>query len=203
MQTRCIYCDEKYYKTSSLVDMYLSDDPLCTKCRKSLHLKRATIKIDDTMVKSFYEYDEVFRDILLQYKECYDEALKDVFLYPFINEIRFKYLGYVIVCIPSSKTKRKRRGFDHMMKMVECLKMPVIDALELKEDMSQADKSYAKRQMMIENIVLKKGVELPFKILVIDDVLTTGASIKGALKALGKDKKIKVLTVSYVKKRKH
>ena len=109
---KCIYCDEDYFGGSDLFHSYMTRDPLCKRCREKLILDPVIIKVKEMEVRSYYLYEENLRDLLIQYKECYDEALKDVFFYPFKYDILFRYYDRVIITVPSSKTKLKERGFD-------------------------------------------------------------------------------------------
>ena len=60
---------------------FLKEDELCPSCRKKMQVKRKLIGLGDFKVESFFEYDSIFKSLLLQFKECHDEALKSVFLY--------------------------------------------------------------------------------------------------------------------------
>lgn len=202
MRTRCIYCDEKYDYNNSLIDMYLSDDMLCTKCRSELIIKRKRTKLDGLKVTSYYPYEGLIKDLLLQYKECFDEALCDVFFFRIKDEIRLLYHGYTLIPCPSSRSKKERRGFDHMVKMCGCLKMPILDCLYMQDDISQVSKDQRKRKRMIDNIKVKEDIVIPDKILLVDDVITTGSTLLGAYKALGKDK-LKAITLCFVNKDAH
>ena len=198
---RCIYCDEIINKMN-LFDLMIKEDILCHKCRKELNYKKRYIKINDIEVETFYEYDSLFKTLLLQYKECYDEALKDVFLYKLNEYIFFKYIGYEIVTIPSSKKKLEERGFDHLKLIFENVGLKINTDLKMKQDLVQEAKSITERKRMIDNYVY---VGKPFKkALIVDDVMTTGSSIIGAyneMKKHTKQLKVLVLASKYAKKR--
>ena len=202
MRTRCIYCDKRFDYRNDLIDMYVSDDDLCTGCRNELVIERDKRCLEGMEVRSFYRYDGLIKDLLLQYKECFDEALKDVFFYAVKDEIRIRYHGYTLIPCPSSARKREKRGFDHLIKMCECLKMPVLDCLYMEKDMSQVNKDSVERRKMIGNIRVREGTILPLKILLVDDVITTGSTLSGAYKAL-KRKQVKAMTLCFVNKDDH
>lgn len=193
---KCIYCDEDYFGGSDLFHSYMTRDPLCKRCRDKLILDPVIIKVEEMEVRSYYLYEENLRDLLIQYKECYDEALKDVFFYPFKYDILFRYYDRVIITVPSSRTKLKERGFDHMRSMVDHIALKKLDALEKIEDISQTHKSESQRKEMLGNIKVKDGVFLPHKILLVDDVLTSGSSLLGAYRVLC-DRDVKVLSLSH------
>lgn len=198
---KCLYCDEDYYKNSSIIHYLFDKDPLCERCRQALIFKPNIIKKEELKVKSFYIYNKMFSSLILQYKECMDEALKDIFIYPVRAYLRMRYYKYTLVYVPSSKKNLERRGFNHLVLMFQSLKLNSADILEKIEDISQNNLSIDKRKRMITNIRLKDGVKVPKHILLVDDVYTSGSSIYGsylALKNYSKD--IKAITIAYVTK---
>ena len=106
---RCLYCD-KEIKKITVSSLFIKNDPLCIECRSALKPKRKQIIIEGHRIETFFEYDSLFRSVLLQYKECHDEALKDVFLHDLKEYICFRYRGYQIVPVPNSRKKREERG---------------------------------------------------------------------------------------------
>ena len=201
MPTKCLYCDEDYNKNSGIFHILFSKDPLCEKCRAKLKLKRHYIKVNNFKLECFYEYDEFFRSLILQYKECYDEALYPVFLYNLKRYLEMKYHGYTVVWVPSSKSKLLERGFDHMELMLKNIKLKKLNALYQSQDIDQKNKSFKERKAIQQSISLKAGLILPDKILLIDDVVTSGNSITAAYNLLKNEvTELKVLSLSCTKK---
>ena len=93
---RCLYCD-KDINRESLYSIFIEKDKLCPVCRSLIKNNHRIFIRDDIKIESFYVYDSLFKDLLLQYKECYDEALKEVFLYGIKEKIKLKYHDYKIV----------------------------------------------------------------------------------------------------------
>ena len=203
MPIKCLYCDEDYHKNSSLAHILFSKDLLCEKCRKQLVLKHRYLKVDEFQVEVFYEYDEFFRSLILQYKECYDEALYPIFFKELKLYLETKYHDYSIVWIPSSKSKLEARGFDHMEKMLSILKIKKCNALYQSLDLDQKNKSFKERLKITESIKIKDEFKVPEKVLLIDDVVTSGASITAGAKILQKyTKKLVIVALSFTKERK-
>lgn len=190
----CLYCENKINRYS-LYHLLIEEDSLCIDCRKKLDVKRRKAKIDNLTIEYFYNYDSLFKSILLQYKECYDEALSIVFLYKIDLYIKLRYWNYEVVYIPSTKKKLEERGFNHLELIFDRLGFKKVQGLEMKEDIRQVGKNAKDRKKMLDNY-LYKGSNLK-NVLIVDDVCTSGSSIIGVLNALkGHYKKAKVLVLS-------
>lgn len=179
--SNCLYCDQKINKYS-LYTLFLEDDYLCLKCRNEMNLSIHHFYIEDLKVTRLYNYDSLFKTLLLQYKECCDEALAPIFLYKIEIIIRLKYLGYKILYVPSSVDKLNKRGFNHLKLIFEHLGFKEIKGLKKKEELCQANKNIIQREKMIDNFYYE-GNKLD-KVLIVDDVCTTGSSLKGVYKAI-------------------
>lgn len=191
---RCLFCD-KEINTYSLYDLFIEQDKICSKCRTNLKYHHQSFKIDDLEVESFYDYDSLFKDLLLQYKECYDEALAEIFLYKIIDYLKIKYFGYQILYVPSSSLKRKERGFDHLKEIFKFLGFEEVEGLKMKNDLCQAGKDLNQRLMMCDNYEYD-GKPLN-KVLIVDDVCTTGSSLRGVYHAIeGKCRKCKAVVLA-------
>ena len=149
---------------------------------------------DGLKIECFYEYNSLFKDLLLQYKECYDEALKDIFLYKIKDYIKIKYRGYKILYVPSSKNKIEERGFDHLKEIFSSLNFKEVSGLKMKEELNQMGKSFLERKAM-ENNYIYEG-EMLDKVLIVDDVYTTGSSLMGVYKTISPyTKEVKALVL--------
>ena len=198
---RCVYCDEEISKIS-LTSLFLQEDKLCSKCRSQLPIKRRIITKNDMKVETFYEYDGMFKSLLLQFKECYDEALKDVFLYKIADYINVRYYDYHLVLVPSSKKKENERGFNHLEMMFERVKLKRVNGLRMKQELVQEEKNYLQRSMMIDNYIYD-GDDIS-RVLIVDDVMTTGSSLYGVYSAFKKKvRKAEVLSLAYKSKYLH
>lgn len=180
---RCLMCG-KTIGENSLRELLAGDDLLCEECRNGWHRTGKRFTVDGVKAYAEYAYDGGFRDCLLQFKECGDEALKDVFLYKTGDSFRRKYRGWTLLLMPSSPQNLERRGFSHLQEIFSCVRMPMLEVFAKTDTAVQKELTYEERQQMKEHIILKEGAVVPKKVLLCDDVLTTGATIRGALKAL-------------------
>ncbi len=190
---RCLLC-HKEIGSDSMRDLLFRDDVLCASCRSDWQKAHRQYVFEGVKAEALWIYEGGFRSCLIQYKERWDEALAPVFLYPCRNEIRRKYHGCVFLLLPSSKRKREERGFSHLVQMIACTSLPWLEPFEMIEEMCQKGENPSGRRKMEKNIRLKEGIQLPHKICLFDDTLTTGATMKGALRCLKEKKHVRILT---------
>ena len=194
---RCLYCD-KEIERYSFRSLFLKEDQLCEKCRSQLQPDRKIIEVSGIKVETFFEYSGLFKSLLLQYKECHDEALKNVFLYDIEDYINIRYFGYQLLPVPSTGTKIEERGFDHLKGIFESVHLPAVNGLKMKKEMCQEGKNLEERRQIIDDYYYE-GEALK-KVLVVDDVVTTGSTLKGVFRTIEPTtKKIKVLSLAYKK----
>lgn len=193
---RCLYCHEIKERTG-LYDMLWSEDPLCENCRNRWKRIDLHTRLEGFPLYAPYLYNEAFSECLIRYKECMDEALAPVFVYGLEKKIRRMYRGYALVLMPSSETKKRERGFCHLAKMAEPLGMPVIDPFVKTAERPQKSLNAQERETVRDFIRLKEGALLPQKIVLFDDTVTSGATLKAALSQMDcTAHKIRIFTVS-------
>ena len=150
----CLLCQRPNFETASLWNYLISCDMLCEKCRNSLKRIYGIRMLDDLTVRVLYDYNEILQQLIIQYKECYDEALAPVFLYDFKDRLKRKYKNTILVPMPSSKKKMEERGFNHVEKMFECLDLPIIPCLYKIEDYDQKKQNkFHLRKLNIEPLI--------------------------------------------------
>ena len=114
---------------------------------------------------------------------------------PYLN-IKFK--RYEIVPAPSSKTSDKERGFNHVEKMFENLHLKMNKCIHKTKQRKQADLTTKEREKIGHYLTIDDVDLTGKKILLVDDVYTTGSTIKSMIKLVKEKgaKKIKVLLMS-------
>ncbi len=189
---RCLWCGKDTERTLS--GIFTDDDVLCSVCRAEWRKNTDDVRIGLYRADVLYRYNDAASSVLRQYKELGDEALKDVFLYRHRNRIRRKYRGYTVLLMPSTEERIRERGFHHLAEMYAQTGLPVLDCFEKKDHGDQKNRNRPERQRIV--IRLKEGTELPYRIVLADDVITTGATMRAALSCIdARMHRIRVLSV--------
>lgn len=138
---------------------------------------------------AIYFYNETIRTLLYQFKGCGDYELKDIFFaYPKID-LRLRFRGFTIIPVPSSASHDEKRGFNQVKAMCQCLKLPMLDCLEKTIDAKQSDLSAKERRTIGKYLAYHGPASLSDKkILLVDDVFTTGSTARGCLKLISMHK---------------
>ncbi len=148
-----------------------------------------------------YAYNSTIRTLLYQFKGCGDYELKDIFFGYAALALHLVYRGYIVVPAPSSKSHNENRGFNQVVAMCECLNLPMGFYLEKRVEAKQSDLS-AKERAKIGKYMAYVGPKSlkGKKILLVDDVYTTGSTAKSCLGLLQerKPKKLALLVMSKV-----
>ncbi|MFA6796563.1 MAG: phosphoribosyltransferase family protein [Bacilli bacterium] len=152
-------------------------------------------------ITSLARYKPPLSKLLIQYKENYDVELKSVFLSYYKSYLKIKFSGYSIVLVPSSLKKIKMREFDHLEMIFKELGLPILKVLSKKDGKEQKKNSASERKKVYQAINIHGGeVVSNKKILLVDDVITTGSTLKACLQLLKKykPKRIEILTIMNV-----
>ncbi len=174
---------------------------ICSKCLSSLKPIFKTFKIDGYKALTLYHYDEQMKSKIYQMKGCGDIELAQIFVKPYALELKMRYFGYTMICLPSYEEDYKIRGFKHVDEMFSCLKLKKCDCLLKTEHHKQSDQSFKKRKEIVTFIQIKGNPDLKNKkVLLVDDICTTGSTLRAAINLI-KTLNPKIIEVLVVAKR--
>lgn len=193
----CKVCFEEIKENS--FHNFLLDLPICYSCLKKMNPIFKSFKIDGIKGLSIFNYNDFIKKLIYQYKGCGDYELKDIFISPFVKDIKILFHNYFVLLAPSSKKRILERGFNHTFEIFKCLNLKNVSPIEKINDDKQSSKSYIERLKVKDSLILKE-IELikNKKILICDDICTTGSTLKAIIELVkkGNPKDIKILVVA-------
>jgi len=184
----CLVCGRKV----------IGDGKLCEHCK--------TTKYNFKVARAPFFYTGNIRKAIYHLK--YDNAK---YLAPYFSKIMYNYFKTcqefedidIITCVPIHKNRLNKRGYNQSELLLDSfiqtnkINTKILD--KIKDTGSQTEKSYKERLTSLENafVVLDKNIVKNKNILVIDDILTTGATINAISEVLLKAgaKSVKALTL--------
>ena len=200
---KCIFCRK-----------VLEQDGICSECEKKLP-KRKDAKVRekapfvDEMYAPLY-YEGYVRSAVLRYKfggvKCSATEFAKI-IRPCIEEnLTGKY--DCITWVPTSKSRSRKRGYDQAKLLAEelgkMLEMPVNALLKKRLD-SKPQSKLSTREQRIANIIgafkLRNVDVQDAKILIVDDISTTGSTVSECARVLKTAGAAKVYAVTLAKKR--
>lgn len=177
----CLMCLEPLLKDVSFLHI-LKNYPLCLNCLQQFEIIDTIIPFHHYPLRILYYYNAFFQKLLFQYKGLYDYALKDAFLCLYHDELVKRYAQYIIIVTPSSLEDNQKRGFSPMEEIAKTFHTKIYTGLYKKEKYKQSDLGYEQRKKVIDKIGIHNGEELKGqKVLIIDDVITSGSTLKAIL----------------------
>lgn len=163
----------------TLIDYFLGNIYLCGDCQQRLNPQFKKIQIEQLEIISLIPYEKDARELILRYKESFDQALYPVFFAQYSMALRIRYRNYFIIYPPSIEKAKKKRGFDAMFWMCKGIGLPIIENVFVKKsDYRQVDLNKIERQESANHIFLVDENMIRGKnIMVVDDILTTGSTL--------------------------
>jgi len=193
----CKICFEEIKESG--VNSYRKDLCICQKCFNKFEPKFYRFKIGKINVLSIYEYDDQIKEKLFLLKGCFDIEIAPIFLNRFLPELKRMYKDYYVVPFPSTFEDDERRGFNHVEEIFKGIGIKQVKALRKKTNFKQSSLNLQERKQIINKIEGKDLLALSHrKILLVDDVMTTGSSIRAGIEIIAscQPKEISVLILS-------
>ncbi|WP_045407616.1 phosphoribosyltransferase family protein [Streptococcus parauberis] len=134
--------------------------------------------------KALYKYNLAMKDYFSKYKFQGDYLLKSIFSKELKIYIEKNYEGYTNLVVPISQSRMETRGFNQVSSILADVNIPYIDILRKCEGKKQSEKTKHQRLESENQFSLLHIENLPKKILIIDDIYTTGTTISQIRKLL-------------------
>lgn len=172
---------------------------LCSSCESGIMKSSLSMRVHDVEIVIAASSSPLLKTVLHQFKYGFSEELAVPLGYflkeRFLTEKRFlqeesflheNFHDFVAVPIPLHWKRLNDRGFNQSDLLARCLPIPVVSLLRRhRSTASQVKLSREKREVNVANAFsLKKGIFLPQRVLLVDDVYTTGATISECAKVL-------------------
>ena len=145
--------------------------------------------------KSLYTYNKAMKDYFSRYKFQGDYLLRNVFSLSLRKELK-NFQSYTILSIPLSESKMRKRGFNQVSGLLEAAQIPYQEILKKKESQTQSSKDRKERLENTGNFYMIENTKIPKKILLVDDIYTTGATLQDAKLTLFENGAKEIMTFS-------
>lgn len=163
--------------------------PLCSRPQPAAHLcvfcrKRKDLYFFD-QVEALFSYERLAKEFICAFKFSQKYFLSNI-MAAFLKQAACSKLaeGYILVPAPSSSKAGSFNAISHELRK---LGAPVCDILAKKRGPAQKKLSAQKRWRAMENrVFIKKNCRVPRRVLLVDDVFTTGATLAECARALKK-----------------
>ena len=206
---QCLLCEESLSYQLSLQELFLmkrEEEWLCESCRirfekvgnevcsscckkgqKGMCEDCTTWKKNGKEVchRALYYYNEEMKDYFRRYKFQGDQLLGYLFAKEIYLELK-KYKGYSIVPIPLSQERKEKRGFNQVTAMLDFASLPYCQLLKKRDTQAQSQKNRKERLELKQSFdLINHQTDLSdLKIILVDDIYTTGATIERAKEIL-------------------
>ena len=221
MIKRCLYCEDQIPLTLTINTLFHKPKLLCEKCtasftktktkrcsnchkkladdekecRDCLFLAKYNVKIDK--IYTITDYSPSVKSMIIQYKGMGDYVLSKAFAeillmhYPAHFFRKYDY----IIAMPISETRLHDRGFNQVSAILDAAHIPHHDVLATHYRDKQSKMTKKERLKQKNPFYMKQPLKDGSRILLIDDIYTTGLTVHQAASVLlsNKDCKIEVL----------
>lgn len=191
---RCSYCGE-----------VIENDYLCEKCKKRLE-EMSELKKRENIYFLFFYND--FKKIILDYKFRNRKNISKVlscYIGPALRKIILEEKIDMVIPIPISEERRRERGFNQVEEILKESGIHYINIKRIKKTkyMNKMKRKYEREKNIRNSFEVEKDSFSYKKILIVDDILTTGSTLnelKRVILETNKEVKIVFFSFSVVKK---
>lgn len=180
----------------------INEKALCKKCQKILE-NEAIWKIEENQnpyiffneLISIFKYDGIIREKILDYKFNEKSYLYKMFVNFLLKDAKIfeKIKEYdIIIPVPISKKRKKERGYNQSeliaKEISKIIKVPIAKNIlyKIKNTVPQSSLNKEQREQNAKGVYMIKNQQkiINKKILLIDDIYTTGSTINECAKVI-------------------
>ena len=183
----CVNCEQPFLQlkqqpTCIECGRLMTKVEVCPDCQKWHHVKEAVLLKNTAL----YAYDEAGRKFMELFKFVGDTRVMALVIKELRRELLgYQKKGYVLCPLPSSEASLKKREFETIPTLLKQCQVPTVSLLEhIGKGKKQSEKTRQERLQLKQPFRIKEGVMIPKKVLLVDDVYTTGATLHLAAKVL-------------------
>ena len=191
----CSDCESTFEKIGEDYCPNCMKTGLSTMCQDCKFWCKEEIRVDHNAI---FTYNQAMKDFFSRYKFDGDFLLRKVFAPVLANELK-KYGDYQFVVIPLGPERLLERGFNQVEGLVEAAGFSFQDLLGKREETASSSKNRSERLATEIPFFIKTEDPLPKKILVIDDIYTTGATVNRVKRLFEEAGALDVKTFSLVR----
>lgn len=176
----------------------------CTECNELMLESSGICSLPFDEMSSALIFDDAARRIICAYKDQDERRLCSFIAQMICRRIRPEFINerYSISYIPDSKKAYRRRGFDHSLEIAkEVAKLSGLDCKTLLKRPSTTDQRKLNRSQRMVNMTCTletlQKIDVPEKVLLVDDVCTTSATIYAASSELKRSGVRKVAAITF------
>lgn len=198
----CKYCFRRF---ENLHVWHLIRRPLlCLNCYTKLEWHHQIENWQGYTIESLFDYGPTFQKMIYQFKSNLDVDLGPVFLNQHAPYLKLKYCSFNFVLAPTHEQDLKLRGFHPLIEIFKSIGLPMKTLFEKNQPYRQSEQRGLDRLHIKQVINLKQGIEIPKRICLVDDVMTTGETLKTMIELLKpvSYKQLKILVLSRKKQEK-
>lgn len=185
-QSVCALCFNEITATLGFIESLVYTRSVCLPCHTQMAPRCTKIDFGGFCVYALHPYSQFMKEIIVRYKDFGDIYLAKVFLESVGFGFRFLYKDYVVVCVPSSIGSVAKRGFDHTEIIAHQLNQTIIsNVIENRSIKKQKTKTKHERTQIADFMyLLDASMITGKKVIVFDDVMASGSSMKACLDLL-------------------